>query len=136
MAVLHRILLHQNFLEDVNELAPPKSELRKQVNQILADIRKNPRARKFKKSWTFDIDGVQVVTRRAHFGTPSGYRLIFGLFQHGERRSVDIVPLLMRKDKGFRYAHKALSKFVNSLVNDYLDDEYKLSHFRTWEGEL
>lgn len=79
---------------------------------------------------------MQVVTRRAHFGSPRGYRLIFGIFQYRTHRRVDIVPLWLRKDEDFRYEHKTLSQFVVRLASDYLDDEKRASHYRDWEGEL
>ena len=101
----------------------------------MTEIRENPRASKFKKLWTFQILDIQIVTRRAHFGFPGGYRLIFGLFQHGTRRRVDIVPLLLRKDEGFRYEHKAMRSLVDRFTNDYLDEGKRVSHYREWEGE-
>ena len=133
---MHRILLHQNFLDSVHEQAAPKSKLREEIQRILTEIRENPRARKFRKLWTFQILDMQVVTRRAHFGSPGGYRLIFGIFQHRTHRRVAIVPLLLRKDEDFRYEHKALSQFVDRLASDYLDDERRASRYRDWEGEL
>ena len=95
-----------------------------------------PRARKFKKLWTYQNGHIQIVTRRAHFGDDRGYRLVYGLFEDRDSRTVHIVPLQFRQDEGFRYDHKALLSTVNAIVDDYLDEEKRARHYRDWEGEL
>ncbi len=137
MAPAYDILLHQLFLRELDELAPPRSRLRRQVNDILQEASLNPRGPGFGKLWTVYHFPCEIVTWRAHVGGRGGHRLINGLFQDPEARSVEVVPLLLsdiRRDAGFRYEFRQVQDRVLRIALDYL--KAKRPRFTLWDGTL
>ena len=139
MTLLHDILLHREFLDQINELAPEKSKLRRLVNEKLLEVSQNPRGSQFNRLWTFPYHPYEITTWRAHVGGSNGNRLIYGLFQHTEQRRVEIVPLLLskeRKDEGFTYErkHKQIRRLIIAIADEYF--EQGRDCFSPWEGTL
>lgn len=137
MAPAYDILLHQLFLRELDELAPPRSRLRQQINDILQEASLNPRGPGFGKLWTEYYYPCEIVTWRAHVGGRGGHRLINGLFQVPETRSVGVVPLLLsgiRRDAGFRYEYRQVQKRVLDVAHDYVNPQRP--RFTLWDGSL
>ena len=137
MAPVYDVLLHQVFMRELDVLAPSRSRLRQQVNETLEEASMNPRGARFGKLWTTWYGPCEVVTWRAHVGGPRGNRLVHALYQRAERRSVDVVPLLLsrlRKDEGFTYEYRVLMQRINDFGKDYLTPGRP--RFTQWDGTL
>jgi len=134
---LYSIFLHDEFLHDLDELAPHGSRLREQVNEVLHAASANPRGRIFGKLWTFHEDPYEIVVWRAHVGGRSGHRYVHGLFHRYQTRSVDVVPLLLsplRKDEGFAYSYGGLGEIVTEFTVDFMNPQRL--RFTLWDGTL
>lgn len=137
MAPAYDILLHQLFLRELDEIAPPRSRLRQQVNDILHEASLNPRGPGFGKLWSVYYFPCEIVTWRAPVGARGGHRLINGLFQDPEAWSVEVVPVLLsdsRRDEGFRYVYRQVQDRVLQIALDYVNPQRP--RFSLWDGTL